>query len=274
MFFIYRQFKKDFKIKIMRKFFTFIISFLCFSNIGITQNFDTSKNFSQDYLYYEPQPDFAINNYDVLIHVSQKGKLNVQETISLNFNYKRHGLIRFIPFAYPPQKEELGKKFLDIENIEVYRIIDGKKEKENFKTSIYQDVFSIKIGNADVLVDGKQTYIINYDATGPILKRENEDFFAWNLIGTDWDTTIDKVKATIIFPDDISNLKDQISLYKGKFKEQNEIFDYLIDRNIFSYNLNEPLNKKEGMSIFISFPSKYFEPYPISYYIKYAIFFC
>ena len=50
--------------------------------------------------------DYVIDNYDVVIDVGENNKLSIKETIDVNFNTYKHGIIRNIPMYNDVHRED------------------------------------------------------------------------------------------------------------------------------------------------------------------------
>jgi hypothetical protein len=105
--------------------------------------------------------DFTVTTYDVDITIHREGYFDVVEKYNIYFNEPKHGIFRDILLSYDliteENKEE--KRQIKLSNIEV------PGHKFDAPSAFAQKMSSqaqIKIGDADVTVDGAQQYEIRY----------------------------------------------------------------------------------------------------------------
>ena len=140
---------------------------------------------------------FTITNYHVDMTVNEDNSAQIVETISVDFNEYRHGIYRSIPVKSYITNFVDGQ---DLTQVKRFKITDIDVSGEEFETSRYSDYLEIKIGSADYKIIGKHTYVISYKVESEDDKINAYDYVYWNLIGGDWDTTIDKASFTITMP--------------------------------------------------------------------------
>ena len=135
---------------------------------------------------------FTIALYEVHVNITPEGYADFEETITVDFSSPRHGILRFIPF-----RDNVNGTSTDrlIENVEV----------EGYKFSKYKENNNVvlKIGDADVFVEGRQVYKIRYRVLNPLNFFENDIQFYWDLIGINWDTEIGSINFEITLPEQV-----------------------------------------------------------------------
>ena len=90
---------------------------------------------------------FVIDRYGIEMEVMENNSYAITETIEVTFSEERHGIYRDLPTTYSGRR-------VKISDIRV----------PGWKTKITRDPdwLNIRIGDADLWVDGRQTYVISY----------------------------------------------------------------------------------------------------------------
>lgn len=135
---------------------------------------------------------FVIEEYDVTIAIQSDGSLQVDEVIDVTFSEPRHGIERKLPYRYEHNDDQ--DEILSYNNFSVnnqFTILSNGPDKV------------LRIGNPDVLINGAQSYTISYTASPWIVQYSGYQEFYWNIVGTQRDTSINKVNFAISAPDDI-----------------------------------------------------------------------
>ena len=149
---------------------------------------------------------YDIRHYDVHILVDNDNNYHITETIDVEFYSPRHGIYRDIPTVFNQQNHSL-------KNISVSNPI----AKENYQTTLTRSngITSIRIGDADSYVNGRMTYAIRYTYIGGMDFDTTMDEFYFNIIGDEWDATIDKVTFEIILPNPFD--ADSVHITSGSY---------------------------------------------------------
>jgi len=178
---------------------------------------------------------FDIQNYDIVIKVSENKTLTVTENIDTYFYKPAHGIFRKIPVKR--NENIISLKANDI-------------SRSDFKNGKY----TIRLGSPDSLIIGEKNYIIKYKHK--INDYKNELYY--NIIGTEWNTPIHNVSFKIIMPKKINPANVGISIgpfgaigFKG-------IARYQVNGNIITGKMLKKLPKKNGITIKINLPKNYF----------------
>lgn len=143
---------------------------------------------------------WVIENFSSNIIVNKDTFVNVTEAIEVDFrNLEKHGIYRTIPVKY---KTEYGNNLnidLKVESItdEVGNLLKYSKSKKG-------NSVELKIGDPNILITGKQTYVIDYEISRVITTPNKNAEFYWNVTGNDWPVEILKSSATITSPEDSS----------------------------------------------------------------------
>lgn len=155
-------------------FLFFSIIFLLFPKLALAQS--------------EP---YVINNFNSEIVINQDSSITVKETIDVVFNEPRHGIFRYLPVVYRANGESINSK------LRIESITDDTGKRYKYETSKTGDDIQIKIGDADVYVEGEKTYVISYRARNIIQRYDEHDELYWNVAGDGWDASILSAQATV-----------------------------------------------------------------------------
>ena len=186
-----------------------------------------------------------INSFDSQIKINSDASIIVNETIKYDFgNTERHGIYRNIPIKY---KSTLGDKSIKLEIQNVTR--DGNSE--NYVVSFSDSDEIIKIGNANLTINGEHIYSIVYKATGAIGYFDNYDELYWNITGNSWQVPILNSNTKIELPQNSKII--QSSCYLGVLGSK-EKCDTSIKENIASASSSRTLNSGEGLTFAAGFP--------------------
>ena len=204
------------------------------------------------------QEFFTISKYNVAVTVNKDASLDVVEIINVHFTESRHGIIRFIPYKYQLQSlpagtekanrqlESGGYAHTMTQNISV----DGWK----YDVSTEGDYKSIKIGDANKLVDGDQQYIIRYRLLNAINFFNDHSELYFNVIGNRWATTIDSVNFSVQLYNALPSTPAYFVATGAVGSRENNTVTQWSDNKIFSGHTTRQLNSYEGVTIGIVFP--------------------
>lgn len=235
--------------------------------------FSNSLLFRRSVVYADEDLDIEINTsgytitaYDINIEVAENKVMEVTETISATFTgYNKHGIIRSIPY--------IGKFAREDGSSDVYRaLLTIKKVEFVYKGKTFTDYslstdmngtssnYKIKIGDEDLTVKGDVQYIISYVYNMGIDPLEDADEFYYNLIGTEWDTSIENVTFSITFPKDISTRTDLgfTSGQKGSTFTGAVTYDISTDNLTITGTYDQKLPAYHGLTMRMVLPEDYF----------------
>ncbi len=198
---------------------------------------------------------FKIKNYEVNININKDSRIDVEEIIDVYFNTQRHGIFRDIPYKY--KVTEVQGETAERTGIfgKTYKVYISNIETPGFehKTLKKGNNIRIRIGNKHKYVSGNVKYIIRYSVIGAVNFFKNFDEFYWNVIGTKWPVSIEKVNFTITFPD-FTPSKEQVFAVKGFLGDTDKVKNISISNRIISGYVNEPLPPYNGITVGIQFP--------------------
>ena len=143
---------------------------------------------------------YTINSYDVNMKVNENNTYDITETINANFTANSHGIIRKIPIKNTVRRLN-GIKTTNrakITNISV---------NNQYTKSTSDGYLNLQIGDPDKTIEGEQTYIIKYtyDIGEDPLPKDDEFYF--NILGTEWDTSIYNFSFTVNMPKEFDSSK-------------------------------------------------------------------
>jgi uncharacterized membrane protein len=230
--------------------FLFFFSFTCYSS--------ARENVSYWY----------IKDFRTTLNLNKDSTLLVEEKIIADCGHAKdkHGIFRVLPTRVEIEGQEV------ITPIELISITDFNDNSVEYSViNNYEDsTITWKIGDPDKTVKGENEYKIVYRVKNIIRTEENSDLFHWNILGNFWDMEIDNFNAEIILPSGINRENVDIDYYTGhlgskskylasyKWKEENKIIFYS----------HRTIDKKEGITVKISFPRNTFEVYSLSFWEK------
>jgi uncharacterized membrane protein YgcG len=190
--------------------------------------------------------DFIVNNYSVDITLQKEGNFDVVEKYDLTFESPKHGIFRDIITRYD---------FLNTSGEQEERIIEISKIKvpnHHFEaTSKFAqrlgDNVQIKIGEADINLEGAQHYEIIYSVKNAFIYEENQINFYWNIKPSDWYAPFNKIDFKVHLPDGVNLVKGNYFLYSGSIgstapasdfvtKYSNRIFSGATRPNMVSFD--------------------------------------
>lgn len=142
--------------------------------------------------------------------MQEDSSIQAVETIHADFgSLSKHGIFRYF-FTKIPCGEPVAGAQQPLEPCRkgsnrnyTYQIAsvtrpDGTPWK--YEVSDSQGKLTVKIGDADVLVSGKQDYVIKYRLAGALDAYDDHDELYWNASG-EWPVTIERFAMTVNFPD-------------------------------------------------------------------------
>ncbi len=193
-----------------------------------------------------------IDSYDTTIQVQEDSTLLITETITANFSEEpHHGIYRVIPKYI--EKEDGHREKL---RLSLVSITDEDGNAHNYYKSTTTDEIQYQIGNADILIQAPETYIITYEVANGLLYFEDHNEVYWNAIGTAWEANILNATATVTLPDSLT-IEDEIGAicYAGSTGSTNQDCTFnQTNTNQVDFQTTGSLSPYEGFTIAVSFP--------------------
>lgn len=180
---------------------------------------------------------YYIQEYDVVMTANSDRSVDVVETLTVYYNEERRGIIREIPY-------EGDAEGYDITNIAV--------EGDEFTTEVSGGSLSIRIGNPETYVTGQKQYVIRYTLKHYADYVDEFDYLYVNLIGTQWDTMIEHVTATVYMPPD--GKINQYTVTGGEYgSTETENLNYTLEDGVFKLETNAPLSPYNGITLNVEY---------------------
>ena len=147
--------------------------------------------------------NFVIDNYDVNIEVTEENVLDITETIDVNFTTASHGIYRDIPLNNTVKRAD-GTTERNKAKISDVIVVGDPFVISSIGLGDYQ---TIKIGDANKTIIGEKEYTIKYKYALSKDKSKNFDELYFNIIGSEWETSIENTTFTIKMPKDFDESK-------------------------------------------------------------------
>ena len=237
-----------------------VFSFIAFAMLGISfvspltvaakPISQTSEGVIKHSLATERDDGYTITNYNINMIVNENNTLDITEKIDVYFSESRHGIYRTIPLYNEVKR-------LDGTSSRNKAQISNVKVSEKFSQSVTGKNIKIKIGDEDETMQGPQSYTIQY--TYNLGKDPSNDYdeLYYNLVGTEWDTEIDRVNFQITMPKEFDEEKLGFSTGEyGSTNSQNVI--YHVNGNTITGYTATYLNPGEGVTVRLELDDGYF----------------
>ncbi|MCH5253009.1 MAG: DUF2207 domain-containing protein [Lachnospiraceae bacterium] len=196
---------------------------------------------------------YEIKSYQVNIKVTSHNVYEIEENLSVHFNQSRHGIYRNIPVVNRVERTDGSKNT-------IHARIQNIRCSDDFSVSREGDNCQIKIGDEDTSITGEKQYYISYsyDMGNDVL--EGNDEFYFNVIGTEWDTTIQNVSFRIEMPKEFDEEKLGMS-YGGRGSTHTDKLSYYCEGNSIVGMLDREVTLRpyQGITVRLTLPEGYFE---------------
>lgn len=222
---------KYFKLSVNRK----------INSTSTTGNNDDQMNTSGDYY---------ISDYDIKIIVNENNTFEITEKITANFNVAKHGIYRKIP-----KRNKITR--LDGTTSNNRAKITDVVINDNYKSYSENGYKVFQIGNANKTITGSHVYNISYKYNIGKDPLKNNDELYFNLIGTEWDTHINKVTFSITMPKEFD--KNKLGFSSGSIGTTDSVnVSYDTDGNLITGKMLKSLNAGEALTVRLTLPEGYF----------------
>ncbi|MCX6739758.1 MAG: DUF2207 domain-containing protein [Candidatus Parcubacteria bacterium] len=153
-----------------------------------------------------------IDSFDSKIQINNDATINVTETIKYNFgSEERHGIYRYIPIKYARENNKYNVRVLGVS------VTDEKNHPYTYQVTYPGDNMEVKIGDADILISGVKTYVINYKLRRVINYFDDYDELYWNVTGDGWNVPIEKSSVTVLLPQNVIIKQLKSTCYVGPY---------------------------------------------------------
>ncbi len=190
---------------------------------------------------------WRIADFQDNISVQKDGNSVVAERITLVFDGEFHGIHRTIPIEYPGPNGTNYELYLD-----VAAVTDGAGGKLKYESSTSNGSRDLKIYIPDA-VDATRTVEIVYRVRNGTRFFPDHDEFYWNVTGNDWPVPIDRVAATVRFPDSAAgSLRAQA--FTGVYGSSERDATAKVDGAEAQFETNNPLPMRGGLTLDVYLP--------------------
>ena len=189
-----------------------------------------------------------ITSYDVDLAVRSDASMHVQETVQYDFgsDYNRHGFERDIPVQFSYTKNH--KDQLRVYPIDNIKVSSPTGAPADLQTKIAA-VASIRIGDPNRHVSGRQTYVISYDLKGVVNSFTDHQELFWNAIGDEFSVPIDAATVKVEGPGKIQ----KVACYEGVQGSTDTCAATLGSAGAATFT-GRQLQPQQGMTVVASFP--------------------
>lgn len=190
-----------------------------------------------------------IISFSSVIKIEKDGMLHVIETIKIyngeggNNDEIKRGIVREFPTRYTTSS--------GLVSTIPFQLISATKngETEPYKQEQAANGWRCYFGSADIFLErGYYTYVLTYRTARQIIFHDEKDELYWNVNGTGWSFTADKVSCSITFPQG-SKITEN-NCYTGVQGSQAANCGYTtINDSTVTFQSNQPLQAYEGLTV-------------------------
>ena len=138
---------------------------------------------------------WTVERFDSQVQIRADGSLAITESIDVDFgSQQKHGIFRHIPVRY-----DLDQRNERVYDLRVRSVTDASGRGWKYEKSDEGREVIIKIGDADRLVSGRQTYRIAYDVSGVLNGFPDHDELYWNVNGV-WPVRTRVATTRVLLP--------------------------------------------------------------------------
>lgn len=189
--------------------------------------------------------DWTIDNFQSVITIQQDGKVNVTETIDVNFGtLQKHGIYRDIPNIY--YDENNNNSYADIQITSVLK--NGVNEQ--YRQSQNGNFLRLQIGSPNRSFSGYAEYQITYLVSGVLRSFSDHDELYWDVTGNGWPVPILKTVSTITLP---QNGITGVRCFEGAQNATEQCTATIVEQNQADFSATRILQAEENMSILLGF---------------------
>jgi uncharacterized membrane protein YgcG len=200
--------------------------------------------------------ELRIERFEAEILVAPDARVDVTETIHVDFIGSWHGLYRTIPVEYVTPQGMNYSLFLDVE-----RITDESGAALKYESSREGHYRKLKI-YVPGAEDARKTIVIEYRVPNALRFWDNYDELYWNVTGDEWDVPIEDATARVILPEGTTGIR--ANAYTGAYGSTASDADTEVAGNGVDVRLRRPLGYHQGLTVavawdkgFVRQPSKF-----------------
>ncbi len=218
---------------------------VCFLLMLLTAFFPFTNTAAED-----NSGEYALESYNVDMVVNENNSFGITEQIVADFFIEKHGIVRKLPLSNTVTRLDgtSSKNRARVTDIDV---------SQNFETYVEDGCKVIKIGDADYTMTGLVNYMISYKySLGKDPGRDYDELY-FDIIGDQWDTTIDNISFNITMPKEFDPAKLGFSYGQAGSVDSLDV-SYSIQGNVISGNYNGRLRPGEALTVRLELPEGYF----------------
>ena len=189
---------------------------------------------------------YIIKEYNSDIKINEKNIYTVEENIKVNFREPRRGIYRIIP-------EYFNGREIKVSNIDTSEMAHIKDEGKY----IY-----IRLGDPTTYLKGVKNYKISFNQNLGWDRNKEYDEVYFNIIGSDWDTFIERVNFSITLPKPFN--PDKINFTSGARGNRSDVAGiryYLKDNTIIGHS-TKVLAPSHSITLALPLEEGYFDVSP------------
>ena len=224
----------------------------------------------------DPNLYFDSAVFDYYLEKTDTGtKLKVKETYEAIFSETStsHGITRIVPFT-----NQAGKN-ITIDDLKITATRNGSPEPIA-KTEKEDGYYKVNVGSASKTVQGKQTYVLEYEFKNVITEYDQTGRLAtdnatsqelyWDTNGTGWPNEFNSVVANVHFAENYP-AKTPAYCYTGSQNSNGKNCTVEKTKDGFTFKTTKKLGRYENMTFDIEFPAGTFEvPVEQNYFLVFA----
>jgi uncharacterized membrane protein len=195
---------------------------------------------------------FRIARFDVEVEIQPNADLLVTERIEIDFLEPRRGIYREIPIRYTdPSGFQYGYGF------RLLGVTDENGDARTTKTARQGAVISIRIGDPDRRVQGRQVYYVRYRARDVLRQFGEHDELYWNVTGHQWNAPIGEASVLVRLPAEVMSDDLEIHGWAGKYGARSENVDAQVSQpGVVEFSTTGPLGPREGLTVAVAWPPR------------------
>ena len=195
--------------------------------------------------------EYTLTKYKIDVEVYENNTFFITERITAQYQVPKHGIIRKVPLRNKVIRLD-GTKSSNRAKISHIDVIGDK-----FSVSNESGSKAIKIGDPDRQITGNKEYTVMYLYDLGKDKSKDFDELYFNLIGDEWDTTIDGIEFTIAMPKEFDASK--LGFSSGRTgSTDNRNVTYEVHGNVITGAYNGVLHAGEALTVRLELPEGYF----------------
>jgi uncharacterized membrane protein YgcG len=194
-----------------------------------------------------------IPDYEVTLDVRPDGRLVVTEGIQVDFGpVRRHGIYRTLPVQYAgPALRGLPTAY----HLRV-RLISATDAAGRPYPVLQQRVgrsVEWRIGDPNVYVRGRQTYVVRYEVRRALLFLADHDELYWNCVGHEWEWPVRQARCAVLLPETVDPAAVRTTFYTGSLGSRDHAGRSSVEGRRVVFEAG-PLGVGEGLTVVVGWP--------------------